>query len=408
VKSTFPEGVRLVAGSLAPDPIEGARSHESLTTVSPAAEEDPMFPRFRRFAADRLEAFLSSGPSNVSHEMALSMRRVRGFSLIGQAVLLGGALAGWSIGRPDLAILTASTMLVVAVCVRLGAVDDGRYFRFLTHLTMAVMLGGTIRSALELGYANPISVTFSVLIIMSANYILGTRAALLWTAVAIAGMSYAVMTSEPIPYPPEARQPSLTVVLASRIIVLLGVCAISVAERRFSDRQSRELEILASHDSLTGLLNRRAFHDRLRESLARARRHGRRIGLIFLDLDEFKQVNDAHGHAAGDAVLRRVGSQIAAMTRKGDVAARTGGDEFVMLLEDIGEAKDIGRLAERILMQIQNGIDLAPILEGALGVSIGAACYPDDGEAAEDLMHAADQAMYRAKRSGGTAVECLS
>jgi diguanylate cyclase (GGDEF)-like protein len=296
-------------------------------------------------------------------------------------------------------------MLVIAGSIHLGSLADGRYFRPWTHLTMAVMLAGTLRAALELGHANPISVTFSVLIIMSANYILGTRAAVFWTAVSIAGMSYAIATSEPIPFPPEARQPSLGVVLASRIMVLLGVCAISVAERRFSDRQSRELEILASHDSLTGLLNRRAFHDRLEDSLARARRHGRRIGLIFLDLDAFKQVNDAHGHAVGDAVLRRVGSQIAAMTRKGDVAARTGGDEFVMLLEDIGEAKDIGRLAERILMEIQNGVDLAPILEDMLGVSIGAACYPDDGETAEELMHAADQAMYRAKRSGRAAVQ---
>jgi diguanylate cyclase (GGDEF)-like protein len=366
-----------------------------------------MFPRLRRFAADRLEAYLNSGPKNVSRGLALSMRRARGFSLIGQGVLIGGAAVGAMVGVPKFVVLSAFSMLAIAANVRLGAMANGRYFPFVTHCTMAVMLAGTIATSIDLGYASPFGVMFSILIIMSANYILGTRAAIFWTGMSIAGVSYQLLTSEPIPFPPEAIQPSLIVSLVTRIVVLAGTCAIAVAERSFSDRQSRELEVLASHDSLTGLLNRRAFQARLRDSLARARRHGRRIGIVFLDLDEFKQVNDRHGHAIGDSVLQRVGRQIAAMTRKGDAAARTGGDEFVMLLEDVDEAKDIRKLAERILMQIHGGVDLSMIPEWSLAVSIGAACYPDDAEDADALMHAADQAMYRAKRGGGGGVASL-
>jgi diguanylate cyclase (GGDEF)-like protein len=367
-----------------------------------------MFPRLRRFASDQLEAYLSSGPSNVNEDLALSMRRARGFSLIGQGVFCVGAGVGALVGVGEFVVLSAISMLVVAGNVRLGAVVNGRYFNAVTQTTFAMMLAVAMYTAIKLDYASPFGVLFSVLIIMSANYILGTRSAIFWTSVSIAALSYQVLASNPVPFPPDAIQPTLAATLVSRIVVLVGTCAIAVAERSFSDRQSRELAILASRDSLTGLLNRRAFQDRLRDTLARAERHGRRVGIIFLDLDEFKQVNDQFGHAIGDAVLQQVGRQIAAMTRQGDAAARTGGDEFVMLLEDIGEAKDIRKLAERMLVQIQDGIDLSPITTWALGVSVGAACFPDDATDSEALMHVADQAMYRAKRSGGAGVSSTS
>jgi diguanylate cyclase (GGDEF)-like protein len=225
---------------------------------------------------------------------------------------------------------------------------------------------------------------------------------------AILGVTHVLLVSDPIPFPPDVDPPSVLLVLASRIVVLIGVCAIATAERRFSERQSRELEQLARYDSLTGLLNRRGFLLRLGDSLARARRHGRCVGLIFLDLDAFKQINDEHGHAVGDSLLKSIGTQIASITRASDAAGRAGGDEFVMLLEDVDESKDVELLAERILVQLQSRIGAAVDSSLALGMSIGAACFPEDGDDVESLMHAADLAMYRAKGSGGSAVRTAS
>jgi diguanylate cyclase (GGDEF)-like protein len=364
-----------------------------------------MLARFQSLVGARLEAYLAGGPENASPQVALAHRRARGFALIGACtIFVGGFVSSIVIGSPVFVVGSIATILVQAAAIRLGAIGDGRHFVVATHATLAACAALVFASMLDLGYASPVGVTFSVLIIMAANFILGTRAAIGWTAVSIVGVTIGVVASEPIPFPADAQQPSHALILTSRIVVLLGTCAISTAERRFSDWQSRELLALASHDSLTGLLNRRAFRERLADSLARARRHGRRVGLIFLDLDDFKQVNDAHGHAVGDALLRRIGRHFAAVTRDGDCAGRAGGDEFVMLLEDVGEAKNVKHLAERILAELESD-DLRWLAPGIeMGVSIGAACFPDDARDVESLMHAADVAMYGAKASGGGSV----
>lgn len=364
-----------------------------------------MLARLRHRLAARLEAFLDGGPPGLDPQAALAHRRARGFTLIGASVVfVGGVVSSVVIGSPIFVVSSMVTILVQAAAIRIGACCGGRYFEIATHATLAACAALVFSASLDLGYASPLGVTFSVLIIMAANFILGTRAAIGWTLVSIAGVTLGVVTSEPIPFPAEARQPSHALVLSSRIVVLLGTCAIATAERRFADRQSRELIGLASRDSLTGLLNRRAFRARMADSLARARRHGRRVGLIFLDLDDFKQVNDAHGHAVGDALLRRIGAHFTAVTREGDCAGRAGGDEFVMLLEDVGEPGNVRLLAERILGQIETD-DLGWLAPGVeMGVSIGAACFPDDAHDVDSLLHAADCAMYDAKSSGGSAV----
>jgi diguanylate cyclase (GGDEF)-like protein len=335
----------------------------------------------------------------VDPEKALSMRRARGFALVGLVViLLGGAVSAWIIRSPATDVVSVLTMLFIVGAVRFGNAWNGRFHRPATHATIATMLTATIGSSIVLGYASPIGVTFSVMIIMATCYILGVRASIFWTGVSIAGVGYAVLTSEPIPLPEGALRPSLPLIFGSRALVLIGTCAIAVMERRFSDRQSRVLAVLASHDALTGLMNRRAFGERLDQAIARARRHTRRVGLIFLQ----------HGHAAGDAVLRDVAERIASITRDGDSAGRAGGDEFVVLLEDIGEAKHAALFAERLLVRI--GDDTRPRVGPAWDVraSVGVACFPDDGDGADALMHASDLAMYRAKSDGGHAVRTAS
>ena len=157
---------------------------------------------------------------------------------------------------------------------------------------------------------------------------------------------------------------------------------------------------LANHDPLTGLPNRLLLHDRMKKALATAVRHERKAAIICMDLDRFKQVNDTFGHAAGDNCLREVASRLRQRLRSVDTAARTGGEEFMILLDDVGNLHDAERVVEDLLLALS-----APhLIEGRkvhLSASIGIALFPDDGEGATELWSMADAAMYRAKQSGG-------
>jgi diguanylate cyclase (GGDEF)-like protein len=172
-----------------------------------------------------------------------------------------------------------------------------------------------------------------------------------------------------------------------------------------------ELERLAFVDPLTGVANRALFEDRLAHALARGDRIGAngektapRLAILFIDLDGFKPVNDSWGHDAGDAVLREVATRLSAVSRDADTVARVGGDEFVLLLEDLADVHEAVAAAQRIVAAMQPLFDL-PGRKVALSCSIGIAMHPDHGHR-DKLMAAADAAMYAAKRggSGGYAV----
>lgn len=162
-----------------------------------------------------------------------------------------------------------------------------------------------------------------------------------------------------------------------------------VAER---ERLLRRLQELATHDELTGLLNRRAFEQELEEHLRYVDRYGETGGVLYLDLDGFKQANDMYGHQAGDQVLQQAANRLRSTIRKTDVVARMGGDEFAVLLRDAGPAECVGT-AERVVMEISKIHDPAPVR-----ASVGVAICTD---AATNLVSLADEAMYQAKRSGG-------
>lgn len=158
-----------------------------------------------------------------------------------------------------------------------------------------------------------------------------------------------------------------------------------------------ENEHLAFHDALTGIPNRRLLKDRLDQALARANRQHRKVAVLALDLDNFKNVNDTFGHRVGDLVLQAVVTRVKARLRTSDTLARTGGDEFT-LIADVADA-----LGSRILVSALEEAFVLPFdVEGArviTGASIGVALYPDDGGGADELRTAADSAMYVAKRS---------
>jgi diguanylate cyclase (GGDEF)-like protein/PAS domain S-box-containing protein len=170
-----------------------------------------------------------------------------------------------------------------------------------------------------------------------------------------------------------------------------------VSERKAFERQ---LAHQAFHDPVTGLPNRALFVERVRHALARSRREQRGIGIIFIDLDDFKIVNDSLGHAAGDEVLTQVAQRLALSIRASDTAARFGGDEFAVLLEDIDGVQEAADTAERI-MEAVNAPLTAAHKELALRCSLGIAIAPEDGTPdADELIRDADAAMYIAKRDG--------
>jgi diguanylate cyclase (GGDEF)-like protein/PAS domain S-box-containing protein len=177
-----------------------------------------------------------------------------------------------------------------------------------------------------------------------------------------------------------------------------------ITERRQLELRLREAqeraETIATHDVLTGLPNRVLLEDRIQHAVELAKRHKRRCGVMVLDLDEFKVVNDTHGHPAGDAVLREVSRRLRATLRKSDTVARLGGDEFVVLLPEVGQ-RDVAAMVARRLVTVMSR-DAVSIGERSLPLtlSLGVALYPDDGADMAELLAHADSALYEAKRGG--------
>ena len=154
----------------------------------------------------------------------------------------------------------------------------------------------------------------------------------------------------------------------------------------------------ASHDSLTNLPNRAYFEARLTRTLRSLNKTRDKAAVLFLDSDRFKGINDAYGHAAGDAVLVAVATRIRAQLREDDVVARLGGDEFAILLTPLHKIEDAQRIAEKIIASMLEAIELPGQVSVVTSLSIGIAVYPEHGASAQELLCAADSAMYQAKR----------
>ncbi len=169
----------------------------------------------------------------------------------------------------------------------------------------------------------------------------------------------------------------------------------------FTERRALEHELThqAFHDALTGLPNRSLFQDRVERSLARTKRNGRYIGLLFVDLDNFKAVNDGMGHAAGDQLLIQVAERLTSCVRPGDTIARLGGDEFTVLLEDLDESAVAVNIADRILHSLAEPMTIFDRLV-YVGCSIGVVAQRAQGQTHDDLLREADLALHKAKLEG--------
>lgn len=169
-----------------------------------------------------------------------------------------------------------------------------------------------------------------------------------------------------------------------------------VTKRRLSEE---EIRFRAHYDVLTGLPNRSLLTERLDQAIRVCQRDGGKLGLLFIDLDRFKQVNDTLGHKAGDMLLREAAHRLQSCVRESDTVARQGGDEFVVLLLGVEKATDAGQVATKIAESVARPFDLNG-QEARVGASIGITLFPDDGQDASTLLRNADLAMYRAKELG--------
>jgi diguanylate cyclase (GGDEF)-like protein/PAS domain S-box-containing protein len=179
---------------------------------------------------------------------------------------------------------------------------------------------------------------------------------------------------------------------------------IDITERRNFEEK---LTYLAQNDTLTGLPNRALLLDRLGQALVRAARRQSMVGVMLLDLDRFKEINDSLGHSAGDTVLKEVAARVRRALRDSDTVARLGGDEFCIVLEDCDSRDKVAVTASKLQHLFEEPI-AAEGREIFTGASIGLATFPDDGNSIEDLVRHADAAMYDAKRDGGNAFRFYS
>jgi len=303
----------------------------------------------------------------------------------GLAVLVTPAVLGWWPGRG-------------------AAAPDPRRLRLAGHWFVGATLASLAVETAFFGGLRAASSFYIPLLPGLAVLLAGRGAAWPW-AIACGAVTVAacVLDVEGMLRPEELDRTESLVNAAGTM--LLGVFLAAVLARTFEGQKQEALTQLAEerarfawqalHDGLTGLPNRTLLEDRLRTALARGRRSGDRVAVVYLDLDGFKAVNDAGGHAAGDALLCRVAREVGAVVRASDTLARVGGDEFVVVAEGLRGAKDAAVLVRKVR---------GALADTHAAASLGVAVSPDDGETPDALFEAADAAMYREKSARRAAV----
>lgn len=192
------------------------------------------------------------------------------------------------------------------------------------------------------------------------------------------------------------------------LLVLLSLVA-WIASARITRRKTQTAQLFAKayFDELTGLPNRGLFFDRLRQAMSLARRYSQSFALLYIDLNDFKRVNDLYGHGTGDEVLRHVAVRLFSMLRDSDTAARLGGDEFVVILHQIKDRADAESVACKIARSITRPYYVGEH-ELQIGASVGVSLFPDDGDSQDDLLRSADMSMYadKGRRRGEASADC--
>lgn len=217
-----------------------------------------------------------------------------------------------------------------------------------------------------------------------------------YPAIVMLGMGVANLTS---PVEQAIEDERFNGILSTIGLWLISLLAVYMTLRVQANIKRRlESDYAANHDALTGLDNRKSLLEHFEESLFEAQSLGQRHAVLFIDLDGFKSINDEHGHAAGDTLLKAAAQRIKRCARDVDFVARLGGDEFVVVLHDIRNFEEVQVVVQRICTTLESPIGIDNV-QLTIGASIGVAIYPEQGETADELLAAADQEMYRIKNA---------
>lgn len=312
-------------------------------------------------------------------------------------LLTYGALVVWEVEATlpyyvVIAILAASLCLV-HFRVRAKRTLRDNVFSFSSCLLLALLLGALVRRD-QMGYG--IDVTLSWLYLVAGirywqqferkttgvlTAVFGFVAA---SAIFLVGMLIRHLYIPHLTIDPTVRN-------LPKFIIAIGILL------TFLEEEIGRTEHLALHDALTGLPNRRLLEDRMGNMLERAERNQTRAAILVVDLNGFKKINDSHGHAVGDEFLREVALRLGKVVRRADTLARSGGDEFTVLVSDILQPNGAKILAQKLQLELDRPIAVRH-LQLCVSGSIGVAVYPDDGETADLLCARADADMYRVKR----------
>jgi diguanylate cyclase (GGDEF)-like protein len=197
--------------------------------------------------------------------------------------------------------------------------------------------------------------------------------------------------------------------IATGIALMTAFEVLRRNQRKYSELASHvevlllEAEVLRSQayrDHLTGLANRALLNDRCQLAMERTKRSQTSFAILMVDLNRFKEINDNHGHAAGDYLLTVVAQRLASAVRTIDTVARLGGDEFVIVIDSVSERSELTRIGQKLIDRLSERITLESGVDVSVGASIGFAVYPDDGSTTSELLEVADQSMYQCKTSG--------
>ena len=304
----------------------------------------------------------------------------------------------WSENHPAIFVLLALAGLFVLVVHDLLPPATLGAGKFIVEGSVAITFG-TLLIMLTGRAESPFFFVFP-LIVGGAALVVGARVTLTLAAAASLGYLVALTAGAPDPLGPETVA---TIGINLTALILLAYVAMVIAREQ---RRARDAAIrLSTVDPLTGLFNRTFFFTAMEREIARSMRSGRPFCLLMADLDDLKATNDVYGHFIGDLVLRGVGEVVRSSVRRVDVPARYGGDEFVVLLPETDRTG-----AQVVAEKIRTGVAQldVPGTEARTSLSVGIVTHPGDGHSADDLMIAADQAMYSSKRAGKNQVRGIA
>ncbi|MHB8287881.1 MAG: diguanylate cyclase domain-containing protein [Acidimicrobiales bacterium] len=334
-------------------------------------------------------------------EKVSSYYRARPGAGVVQVAALAAVVVLWMLGRFQLAA-PVSFPLVLAVMVAfvlVGAIADFKLLchptALVVHLRIASMVLAVAALAVITGWGPMLGIGFALVIFENIQR-LGSerwRAVSGWCLVSVAVSVAAIAAGIAPSFVDREVLYALTGLNAVAIVFVAYMVKLLQAE---TERSKAKLALAAAHDHMTGLANRMAFLDRLKQALVDSRRSGRPVAVLFCDLIDFKDVNDTFGHEVGDAVLVEIAAKFEACTRARDLVARYAGDEFVVLLPDLESPRNAIALARRLIASLDEPLYVTG-LHLRVGVSIGIAISSDARSTVRALLAQADLAMYSAK-----------